>query len=148
MRAESLQRCLGQLRQYHRAAEMNPSVARPRVSVISVMPALPIFVVVFERIIQAQIAAVFGNKCRHPCLRIRTDGFEYFTGIRWLEEHWSISGGVLCIDRIRLTFQDSGQRGVHGAWSKYNPVKIIPSPPGLAPRLGQLYPLSRPGRHN
>jgi hypothetical protein len=86
MRAESLQRSLGQLRQDHRAAEMHPSAARPRVSVISVTPALPNFAVVFERIIQARTAAGFGNQCRHPWLRIQNDGFEDFTGILWLEE--------------------------------------------------------------
>jgi hypothetical protein len=50
------------------------------------MLALPNFAVAFERIIQAQIAAGFGNQCRRPWLRIQTDGFEDFTGILWLEE--------------------------------------------------------------
>lgn len=104
MRAESLQRSLGQLHQYHRAAEMHPSVARPRISVISVTPALLIFAVVFERIIQERIAAGFGNQCRRPRLRIQTDGVEDFTGLLWLEEHWSLYGGVLCIDQIRLCY--------------------------------------------
>jgi hypothetical protein len=86
MRAESLQRSLGQLRQDHRAAEMHPSVARPRVSVISVTPALPNFAVVFERTIQARTAAGFGNQCRPPWLRIQNDGFEDLNLILWLEE--------------------------------------------------------------
>ncbi|KAL2863361.1 uncharacterized protein BJX67DRAFT_364190 [Aspergillus lucknowensis] len=101
MRAKSLQRSLGQLRQSHRAAEMHLSVARPRVSVISVTPALPTFVVVVERIIQARTAAGFGNQCRLPWLRIQADGFEDFTWILWLEEHWSINASVLCIDQTR-----------------------------------------------
>lgn len=86
MRAESLQRSLGQLRQDHRAAEMHPSVAMPRVSVILVTPALPTFAVVFERIIQAHTAAGFGSQCRRPWSRIQNDGFQAFTGILWLAE--------------------------------------------------------------
>ena len=50
MRAESLQRSLGQLRQDYRATEMHPSVARPRVSAILVTPALLTFAVIFKRI--------------------------------------------------------------------------------------------------
>lgn len=88
MRAESLQRSLGQLRQDHRAAEMHPSVARPHVSAISVMPALPTFAVVFERIIRAQIVAGSGNQCRRPWLRIQNGGLEDFTGVLWLKEHY------------------------------------------------------------
>lgn len=119
MRAESLKRSLGQLRQDHRAAEMHPSVARPRVSVILVTPASPPFAVVLERIIQARIAAGFGNDCRLPWLGIQNDGFKDFTGILWLKEHWSMSGSVLCIDQIRLCYihtpRTSGRLGV--LWS-------------------------------
>ena len=93
--AESLQRSVDQLRQGNRAAEMHPSVARPRISVTSVTPALPTLAVVFERIIHARIPAGFGDQCRRPWLRAHSDGFKDFTEVLWLEELMPISGSVV-----------------------------------------------------